>query len=179
MSKTICTKIAVSLLALLASSSHAQMHTVSAATAEKLTTIYAVGAWAYDYSRPMFRLSAEVNEGRGWKLALMTNEPFKADSYIGGGRIKYPWGYDITWLWRGWNIPSLNEPMRYLIDRGCKVLSDDQSVYATVAEAVQRDGLPEGAKFPSLQTAVPVAGISAMGSGRAYINYAACPGRVL
>ena len=145
-----------------------------------LTTIYAVGAWAYDYPQPMFRLMAEVNEGHGWKLALLAREPFKADAYIGGGRIKFPWGYDITWLWNGWNIPPLDEPMQYLIEKGCKVLSsDDKSVYASVATAVQRDGLPEGAKFPSLQTGVPLAGITALGSGRAYVNYAACPGRVL
>lgn len=179
MSKTFLTKIAASLLALLSSSAFAKTQKPEAVNPAPLTTIYAVGAWAYDYTQPMFRLSAEVNEGDGWKLALLTNEPFKADAYIGGGRIKYPWGYDITWLWNGWNIPPIDEPMRYLIERGCKVLSEDKSIYASVAAAVQRDGLPEGAKFPSLQTGMPVAGISALGSGRAYVNYAVCPGRVL
>lgn len=127
-------------------------------------------AYPYVYEASMFwfettqkvRVTMMVNfatGGGGWNQAAYSTTDYT-------GYAGFPWGGDLSWFWSGSNPGSpadLDAPMQWFVTQGCRVLSMDASVQTVVSNAVAAAGGEARPRY----------------GGQTWVNYAACPSRVI
>lgn len=128
--------------------------------------VYEASAFFFETTQKV-RVTMQVNfatGGGGW-----TSAAYSTNDYTGS--FLFPWGGDLSWFWGGGDpgkVAALDVPMQWFANQGCRVLSMDSSVQSIVTAAVAAaGGSPAGGQArPNY-------------SGGLWVNYAACPSRVM